>query len=331
MNHESLDKLLRRITPHEKDYKKGFSNPSIHELKIDHANDDGENIYVLPFVEDDFSPFTIKKHSRFQTYPVHVHQFIELNYMYSGTSRQVVNGTPIILEEGQLLFLNADTTHEISPLGENDILINILVGKSILNQTFFSRLSADDIVSKFFIETMDLNRKHPDFILFHSETSHRLRLFLNEMLCEWFSPSLNHFDITINLFTLILSELVNVYKNDYSLNDNKSSQISLVQILKYMEKNYRTCTLSSTASFFNLHPNYLSRLLKKYTGSSYQQLVQKQKIDSAKNLLKYSELSVTEIANYVGYENVSFFYKKFKLQCDCLPGEYRDMQLHQIP
>ena len=70
-------------------------------------------------------------------------------------------------------------------------------------------------------------------------------------------------------------------------------------------------------------PNYLSALLKRKTGKTYLQLVQDQKLGYAADLLATGGVSVEEAAHAVGYENMSFFYRKFREAYGCAPAEYR--------
>lgn len=51
----------------------------------------------------------ISKHNRFADYPYHTHQFLELNYMYSGSSEQIIEGNKETLHEGELLLLDSGT------------------------------------------------------------------------------------------------------------------------------------------------------------------------------------------------------------------------------
>ena len=97
----------------------------------------------------------------------------------------------------------------------------------------------------------------------------------------------------------------------------------MIPMLRYIERNFRTCTQESVADFFHISPNYVTCLLKKYTGMTYIQLIQAQKLQTAANLLKQTNLPITEIAQRAGYENVTFFYKKFQEKYHCQPGEYR--------
>lgn len=243
---------------------------------------------------------------------------------YSGSCNQIINGQNYLLTSGQTLLLDSDTIHTIEPLGEQDILINILVKKDYLNSEFFGRLSSESILTNFFLNSITQGTLHNNFLFFKSNHSRRFSIFMKEFLCEWFDPSSVSNDILNSLFTLVISELMNIYKYDIENSNNIIKKNSIIPLLSYIEKNYKTCTLNSTASFFNMNANYLSNLLKKHTGYSFKTLVQQKKIRYSEQLLKNTQLTINEIANLAGYENVSFFYKKFQEQCGCLPGEYRN-------
>lgn len=73
-----------------------------------------------------------------------------------------------------------------------------------------------------------------------------------------------------------------------------------------------------------MNPNYLTTLLKQRTGHTYKELIHQQRMTRAGQLLRNISYSVTEVANEVGYENISFFYKKFKEYFGCSPKEYRE-------
>ena len=148
-------------------------------------------------------------------------------------------------------------------------------------------------------------------------------MFFNELFCECFDPSINSTDIIMHLFYTIMAELINVYEDDLTKGDSYSQNSVVIPMLRYIERNFRTCTQESVADFFHISPNYVTRLLKKYTGMTYIQLIQAQKLQTAANLLKQTTLPVTEVAQRAGYENVTFFYKKFQEKYHCQPGEYR--------
>ena len=47
--------------------------------------------------------------------------------MCQGTTTHILNGSRVVLEEGDLLFLNQNVEQEILPAGEQDIAVNFIV------------------------------------------------------------------------------------------------------------------------------------------------------------------------------------------------------------
>lgn len=327
MNLQSLDHTLRALTPHELLYKKGSDYNPFTDVPTTIKN--GKEILNMQFalsgpITSSFGTLLyLKKQSRFLECPMHIHNWIEINYMYSGCCSQIINDTSYVLKKGQVVLIDTDTPHATAILGEDDIMVSLLINKDYLTSNFFNRFSKDSILSSFFINSINKNTNHDNYIVFHSERSRKLPLFFNELICEIYDPSINSTDIINSLFTLVLCELINVYEKDMELENLDMNRNSISPILRFIEGNYATCTLESTARFFNMNPNYLTTLLKQRTGHSYKELVQQQRISKAAQLLKNTNSSVTEIANTIGYENISFFYKKFKERYGCSPKEYR--------
>ena len=72
-----------------------------------------------------------------------------------------------------------------------------------------------------------------------------------------------------------------------------------------------------------LSPKYLSKLVKTQTGRSAPEWIDAFVILEAKNLLKYSELSIKEIVYKLHFPNQSVFYKFFKAHTGMTPSDYR--------
>ena len=93
----------------------------------------------------------------------------------------------------------------------------------------------------------------------------------------------------------------------------------------YIAKHYREkLYLDDIAEHLGISPTYLSRLFKKDTGIRLQDYINLVRIDRASNMLKYSELSLSEIAEYVHFPSQSDFGKIFRQQMHMTPKEYRD-------
>ena len=93
--------------------------------------------------------------------------------------------------------------------------------------------------------------------------------------------------------------------------------------MQYLEKNYKTCTLTQLAEKFGYNPNYLSAQLKHITGCSFVELKNSQQFSEAAFLLANTECAISEIMEKIGCSNRTFFYRKFEQIYGMTPREYR--------
>ena len=82
-------------------------------------------------------------------------------------------------------------------------------------------------------------------------------------------------------------------------------------------------TVHYVAEQLNVSPNYLSGLLKTWTGQSTQQHIHNKLIEKAKEKLSVTDLSVSEIAYELGFEHPQSFSKLFKTKTKRSPLEFR--------
>ena len=82
-------------------------------------------------------------------------------------------------------------------------------------------------------------------------------------------------------------------------------------------------TVSELAGYVSLSESYLSRLFKKEIGISISGYILNLKIEKAKNLLQYSEYSITDISNYLAFSSESHFIKAFSKTVGITPHKYR--------
>ena len=93
--------------------------------------------------------------------------------------------------------------------------------------------------------------------------------------------------------------------------------------LQYIETSYKGGTLEEIAARLHLPPYTLSRLLKRHTGSNFKQLLQQRKLQQAAYLLANTGMSADAVIEAIGYENSSYFYRKFREKYGCSPADYR--------
>ena len=93
----------------------------------------------------------------------------------------------------------------------------------------------------------------------------------------------------------------------------------------YIRKHYRDkIYLEDMAQALDLSPSYLSRLFRKETGICIQDAINEERVYRASNLLRYSDISLTQIAHYVGFPSQSYMGKIFKQRKNMTPMAYRE-------
>ena len=83
-------------------------------------------------------------------------------------------------------------------------------------------------------------------------------------------------------------------------------------------------TVSFYAEKLDLTPKYLSKLIKEASGRGAPDWIDSFVILEAKNMLKYSGLSIKEIVFRLHFPNQSVFYKFFKAHTGLTPSQYRN-------
>jgi len=111
---------------------------------------------------------------------------------------------------------------------------------------------------------------------------------------------------------------INNHFSDYNKNAITKARI-------YIKENCcNDITLNDVANSVYLSPDYLSRLLKKYTNENFVDILIKERMEKATVLLHNENLKIYEISQMVGYKTTKYFTKLFKLHSGITPTEYRN-------
>jgi AraC family cel operon transcriptional repressor len=333
MNFEELDKLLREQDDEEKFLRLGTAQLNSMQLEsrvksvYSLDKDQGEWVINSSKLMKAKENFAIHKHKRFVKFKEHRHDYIELLYVYSGEIRQKISGKEITIKEGEVCLFDLNITHSIEPASENDIAINIIMTKEFFDSIFLSFISDNDIISDFIIKALYNKKEYKQYLLFNCDKNEFIQTILKKILCEYYDRKIGY-DTAIHAFILILfTELLRDYKKNMDKSSQKDLNNTVINEVKaYLCKNYKEATLKSTAEYFHFHPDYLSKVIKNYTGESFIALLQNIRLKEACMLLEKTNTSVDEIVDRVGYSNLSFFYKLFKKKYNLTPIEYRNQK-----
>ena len=105
---------------------------------------------------------------------------------------------------------------------------------------------------------------------------------------------------------------------------NRHPDEEITQIQIWLQDNYyREIIMSQLAEKFSMSTRTFNRRFKAALGVSPLDFLQEIRINTAKDLLKTSNLSINEIADRVGYQDTGFFTTLFKKQLAITPISYR--------
>lgn len=113
-------------------------------------------------------------------------------------------------------------------------------------------------------------------------------------------------------------------KNTVSKVKIELSNSKIAPIIKYINEHINeNVSLSLGANLCNMSQSQFSRTFKKETGKTFKEYVLLKKIEQAKFYIKTTDKSFSEISDFLGFEDSSYFTKLFKKYEGITPKEYK--------
>lgn len=271
----------------------------------------------------DLSVYT---HLRYLPKPIHFHQFFEILFVAEGHCENIVKQTALSLRKGDVCFLAPGTPHQNQVFNHETIVYNILGRTSTFQSTFSELYGQNDIISSFF--TKNLYKRNADtspYILCRTDNEPIFLELIRKMIDEEQGRRVFAGGYMNLLFKAFIIELLRRHEQHFTVGvatDNVETE-NITAILRYIQNNYQTLTLTETARFFSYSEAHLSRLIKKFTGQSFSNTIQTIRLQKAAKLLTQTSLSISEIADRTGYADNNYFHKVFKHHFDMTPLQYR--------
>ena len=118
----------------------------------------------------------------------------------------------------------------------------------------------------------------------------------------------------------------------FEIIDDKKSRLiekiknTIVDLVHYSEDQLNTTFSEHISKMLHHDYNYLSNLFSEVEGTTIEKYFIAQKIEKVKELLKYDELSLSEIADRLGYSSVAYLSNQFKKQTGLTPTFYKSLK-----
>lgn len=122
---------------------------------------------------------------------------------------------------------------------------------------------------------------------------------------------------------LSVNEVIKIISNISGIISKKKYE-KLYKTVDFLKEHYReNLSINKIAQKINISPSYLTHLFKKHTGSSLTSYRENLRIESAKELLISSQVTITEVAFSLGWNDSNYFSLIFKKRTGLSPLTYR--------
>lgn len=266
----------------------------------------------------------VRPHTRFVYFPKHRHNYIEVIYMCTGSTTHIIDGQEVILQAGELLFLNQNAIQEILPAGEKDIAVNFIVLPQFFDRAFEMLGEENNQFRQFLIECLlGQSKRYGSFLHFRVSDVLPVQNLMENMIWSILDNPPNRRSINQVTMGLLFQHLMN-YTDRLDQTEQKREQDLMLTVLRYIEDHYRDAALADLADALNYDLPWLSRRIKQICGKNFKELLQNKRLNRAEFLLRTTEMSVLAISEGVGYDNSSYFYRIFRERFGVSPKEYRE-------
>ncbi|SFT06490.1 AraC family transcriptional regulator [Paenibacillus sp. BC26] len=256
-------------------------------------------------------------HERHTSNFLHKHSFFEICYVLGGKGSYLDDGITYPLQKGTMFCSRPGITHFIQGEPENSLLFVAFE----LDEKGSSDAIRDAFQALAETETC---------VVQNTDDMPAAELWRSLLRRPGDSPSLPD-SVLPQLAASLLLALPGVFckplmQPNLPAMPRRSSTALLKQAKLFITDNLNDDELSldKVAAQINLSPRHLSRLFSSGVNESYTNYVRQQRVRRAAELLRYSELTIKEIAERTGFGSVHYFTRTFHSLMHVTPAKFRD-------
>ncbi|WP_219838206.1 AraC family transcriptional regulator [Paenibacillus sp. R14(2021)] len=254
----------------------------------------------------------------------HWHDHIEWIYVKEGQARVQIDGSYEQLNKGELAFVNSKQLHGAVRLVPDTELICIVFNEALV------RGSGLDITEHhYFVPYLNQHMKWPSLMRQSDPFIDEMNASFSRLLVE-FKNKMPGYEL------LVKAELLRIFGLYFRFAQQCTSQSlpriqkpydfsSLLQTLR--ERYQETISVGEAARLVNLSPNHFCKIFKQVTGKTLIEYMHMLRVQEAERLLRDTDYPITEIADLVGFSNMTYFGRVFKKVRNMAPSMVRKGQL----
>ncbi len=258
-------------------------------------------------------------------HPMHTHNFYELIFIESGRGLHRLNDAEFGYEGGNVFLLTPEDSHEFE-IHEKTRFTYV----KFTEQLFLEK--SDDTGFSKWRDTVEKALWRPNVVpgdlVCQEEDRASMFQLMGLLKSEFKKCTPIDRQIVLELFGALMLIIVrNLRTGGRGKSQNPVKERERVeQMLSYIRQHVmekEKVTLQAIADAFSLSPTYVTAFLKKHTGLTIRQIVMETKILAVERLLKQSDLTISQIAERLGFTDTSHLNKMFQKYRGVNPSDFR--------
>jgi len=250
-------------------------------------------------------------------YP-HRHDFFEVLYLLKGSGYHVIDSNKYEIKPPCVFFMSPGQAHKLELSNDIEGYIFIFTADFYL----LNRSNQNSLIEFPFFYT--IHQDNPPLPL---ENENDIR-FLESLFRQSIAETRQTGDYTLEMLRSILDLILTTCGARYRVTANMlnkgKGQILVKRFFHLLEENHqKNLSLSDYSGMIGVTPNHLTQTVKLLTGKTSSQIIKAKQLMEIKRLLVHTNLSVSEIANQLNFEDQSYFTKFFKRETGLTPLQYR--------
>ncbi len=267
--------------------------------------------------------FDVFPHPRYIQQDFHLHDFFEMKYQLAGSGTVFVDDQTLFLRKSDICIIAPYVPHRNEVYTDDAVMINFVLPAEFLAD-LFPRLTGFQNGFRAFFRGEAVN---PRWLHMETENHPAVRQIASDILSCFVEGRqhnpLRRLSLEADLermFLLILESEPEFYSPE-SARETRNRMVA--QVVDYIRANLQEVSLTDIVSLLHFSPSYVSRLIRRQTGFTFQMLLLTLRMEEAARQLKETDLPVDQIAANVGLTGRTYFYDKFRGIYGVTPGAFR--------
>lgn len=249
----------------------------------------------------------------------HLHSFFEILYVEKGSLYHSVSAKEEnVMKEGDFIFIDIGTIHDYTAIDDVSV-INIVFTPDLFIPGMQDCSSIAELFKKYKLNLEPLLISFPVNTIMHDDNKTILNMiyFLRE-------KAENPLSLTSTIIRhSLISLFMHITEPEYQDKPHLSSITEA--LLKLVDNHYAEPNLLTRATNeLNYTASYISSIFKKDFGITFSDYLMQYRINIAKQLLRTTDMSITDISASVGYSDIKFFRDLFKKHTNMTPRQYKN-------